>query len=86
MKGQIQRSRESQQLFATMKANIPAVRAAGLASINPTLGTSGSTPNLGATYGGTGRAMLDGWRNNVPPFAMDQRRTKVYEREMNDPY
>lgn len=82
---QIARSREQAKLSQTMKENLPEVRAAGLASINPTLGTSGSTPNLSRTFGPTGDAFLNGWRANVPPYPLDMRRSKIYEREV-EPY
>mmetsp|Transcript_48309 Transcript_48309/g.105157 ORF Transcript_48309/g.105157 Transcript_48309/m.105157 type:complete len:225 (+) Transcript_48309:64-738(+) len=49
--------------LAEITQRTKSVRAAGLAAINPAMGTSGSLPNL---HGKTGKQMLNQWRSCSP--------------------
>lgn len=59
------------QRMEELSAGIKGLRTAGLASINPKLGTSGSLPNL---HGLQGSGANDAWRQSVP-WAIDHTRT-----------
>ncbi|CAD7953145.1 unnamed protein product [Amoebophrya sp. A120] len=69
------RTRESEELTSKLKARMGDVRPAGLASINPTLGTIGMTPNL---VGNEGPSAFDTWRTTAP-YAYNTDRNKIFD-------
>merc|ERR1711862_389435 len=75
------RHTESDQLQTALRSRMGEFRAAGLASINPTLGTRGATADMA---GMTGPQSFDKWRK-VTPFAIDLTRTKLVDIARNEP-
>ncbi|CAD7976783.1 unnamed protein product [Amoebophrya sp. A25] len=76
-----QRTKEYDNLDSTLRARMSDVRPAGLASINPTLGTVGVTANL---VGNAGPEAFDKWRKTTP-WASNPNRNRAFD-WANDPY
>eukprot|EP00391_Amoebophrya_sp_Ameob2_P004491 CAMPEP_0179009020 /NCGR_PEP_ID=MMETSP0795-20121207/16048_1 /TAXON_ID=88552 /ORGANISM="Amoebophrya sp., Strain Ameob2" /LENGTH=225 /DNA_ID=CAMNT_0020704187 /DNA_START=106 /DNA_END=783 /DNA_ORIENTATION=+ len=69
------RTQEGHDLNARLTSHMKDLRPAGLASINPTLGTSGMTENL---VGNAGPSAFDKWRVSAP-WAFDKTRNKIFD-------
>eukprot|EP00930_Biecheleria_cincta_P034431 TRINITY_DN23801_c0_g1_i1.p1 TRINITY_DN23801_c0_g1~~TRINITY_DN23801_c0_g1_i1.p1 ORF type:complete len:238 (-),score=29.18 TRINITY_DN23801_c0_g1_i1:665-1378(-) len=62
-RSQVELNRQRQERINEVAAALPGLRPAGLAGINPRLGTSGSLPNLTGLQGSGG---IDQWRTSAP--------------------
>lgn len=72
---------ERQNRLDKLTGLMQSTRAAGLASINPTMGTSGSLPNL---KGLQTQEFFDSWKTSSP-WAVDVWRSKVHPKRCNSP-
>merc|ERR1712129_382860 len=64
---ELERHNLHQQHLTEQSRVLPGLRTAGLGSVNPRLGTSGSLPDLSALRGSGG---MDKWRHSTP-WALD---------------